>query len=158
VVGGRNSAVETALDLYRAGAIVTIVHRGDRLSEGVKYWILPDIENRINAGEIRVLYGSTVRAFRPGVVEVDGPQPTELVCRAAYVMIGYSPDTTLIGTAGVAISPDTGAPVHDPVTFETTVPGLYVAGSLAAGRFNNKIFIENGRLHGVAIVGSIARK
>lgn len=158
VVGGRNSAVETALDLYRAGASVTLVHRGERLSEGVKSWILPDIENRIKEGSIRAIFRSNVKAFRPESAVIDGPAPAEIPCRAAFVLIGYSPDTSLVVGAGATISPETDGPMYDPETYETSVRGLYVAGSLAAGRFNNKIFIENGRLHGASIAASIVRK
>jgi thioredoxin reductase (NADPH) len=158
VVGGRNSAVETALDLYRAGAKVTLVHRGEWLSDGVKPWILPDVANRIKEGSIRALLRSNVKAFRHDSVVVDGPSPEEIPCRAAFVMIGYAPDTSLVAGAGAEILPETEGPAYNPETYETTVRGLYVAGSLAAGRFNNAIFIENGRLHGAAIAASIARK
>lgn len=158
VVGGRNSAVETALDLYRAGARVTLIHRGERLSEGVKSWILPDIENRIAQKGIRAMFRSTVRSFRPGVVAIDGPDPADIECAAAFVMVGYAPDTSLLSGAGAEISAESEGPVHDAETCETTVPGLYVAGSVAAGKHNNAIFIENGRLHGVRIAASMARK
>lgn len=158
VMGGRNSAVETALELYRAGANVTLIHRGERLSECVKSWILPDIENRVREGSIRALFRCGVKAFRAEGVVVEGATAEEIPCRAVFVMIGYASDSSLVAGAGAMISPETDAPVHDPATFETSMSGLYVAGSLAAGRFNNKIFIENGRLHGASIIASIARK
>ncbi|MEX2191359.1 MAG: YpdA family putative bacillithiol disulfide reductase, partial [Bacteroidota bacterium] len=158
VVGGKNSAVETALDLYRHGAKVTMIHRGERLSEGVKYWILPDLENRIKAGEITALFQTRVRRIRPGVLEVEGRTHAEIPFAALFVMIGYRPETALLEQAGVSIDPDTLGPVHDPATMETNVGGLYVAGSLAAGKYNNKIFIENGRLHGAMIVSALLKK
>ncbi len=158
VVGGKNSAVETALDLYRHGAKVTIIHRGDTLSEGVKYWILPDLENRIKAGEIRSMFRTRVRRIRSGVLEVEGGTDAEVPFDALFVMIGYRPETTILEQAGVQINPDTLAPVHDPDTMETNVGGLYVAGSLAAGKYNNKIFIENGRHHGAAIISAMLKK
>ncbi len=158
VVGGKNSAVETALDLYRHGAKVTLIHRGEKLSEGVKYWILPDLENRIKAGEITALFQTTVRRIHPGLLELNGPASAEIPFDALFVMIGYRPETVVLEQAGVRIDPETLGPVHDPATMETNVPGLYVAGSLAAGKFNNKIFIENGRLHGAIVVSSIIKK
>jgi thioredoxin reductase (NADPH) len=158
VVGGKNSAVETALELFRAGAKVTLIHRGERLSDGVKNWILPDIQNRMSEGSIRAMFRSRVKAFHAWGVEVDGPEPATIECAAAFVMVGYAPDNRLLEQAGAAISPEIEGPFYDPATFETTVPGLYVAGSVAAGRHNNAIFIENGRLHGASIADAIARK
>jgi thioredoxin reductase (NADPH) len=158
VVGGKNSAVEAALDLWRHGASVTLVHRGEKLSSGVKYWILPDFENRVAAGSIRALYGSVVREFRPGVTVVERAGTTiEVETDSAFVLIGYRPEVSFLRSLGIEIDPDTLVPVHDPETFETNVPGLYVAGGLVGGRFNNKVFIENGREHGKKIVASLRR-
>jgi bacillithiol disulfide reductase len=156
VVGGRNSAVEAALDLYRHGARVTLIHRGKKLSEGVKYWILPDIENRIKAEQITALFESTVLEIQENHIVVSTPRGVMRVKNdMTYVLIGFRPDTRHLLRFGMAIDPETLAPEHDGQTFETTVPGLYVAGSVVAGRFNNKIFVENGRLHGKAISQSI---
>lgn len=156
VVGGRNSAVEAALDLYRHGARVTIVHRGQRLSDGVKYWILPDIENRIKAGEISTLFESAVKEMHPDHVAVLTPNGTVGVpARFVFVLIGFHPDTDTLSRWGIAIDPDTLAPSHNPATLETNVRGLYVAGSVVAGKNNNKVFVENGRLHGAIIVAAI---
>ncbi|MEX2116192.1 MAG: YpdA family putative bacillithiol disulfide reductase [Bacteroidota bacterium] len=158
VVGGKNSAVETALDLFRNGARVTLIHRGEKLSEGVKYWILPDLENRIKAGEIRALFQARVRRIRPHVLEVEGRTSAEIPFDALFVMIGYRPETAILEQAGVLIDPDTLAPIHDLATMETNIGGLYIAGSLAAGKYNNKIFIENGRHHGAVIVSALLKK
>ncbi|HTY59015.1 MAG TPA: YpdA family putative bacillithiol disulfide reductase [Bacteroidota bacterium] len=156
VVGGRNSAVEAALDLYRHGARVRLVHRGERLSDGVKYWILPDMENRIKAGEIQASFRSTVREILPGGVELDTPAGNVRVpARFVFILAGFRPDVDGLRGFGIDIDPETLAPRHDPSTLETNVPGLYVAGSAVAGKFNNKIFVENGRLHGKVIVDAV---
>ncbi len=153
VVGGRNSAVEAALDLYRHGARVRLVHRGSNLSEGVKYWILPDIENRIKAGEIQASFGSTVSRIEPGGVDLATPAGSlRAPARFVFILAGYHPDVDHMKAFGIDIDPETLAPAHDASTLETNVPGLYVAGSAVAGKFNNKIFVENGRLHGSVIV------
>lgn len=156
IVGGRNSAVEAALDLYRHDARVALVHRGARLSEGVKYWILPDIENRIKAGEIRGLFNAVVCEFQPGLVVVESPDGRhELPARAAFVLVGFLPDADQLTRFGIMLDPETLAPIADPATLETSVRGLFVAGSVVAGRNTNSIFVENGRLHGKAIVSAI---
>ena len=157
VVGGKNSAVETALDLFRAGARVTLIHRGTKLSDGVKYWILPDIENRIKAGEVRGLFETTVRNIKPGSIVVEGKHNEEILNDAVFVMIGYLPDTKLLKQLGVNFDDSSLAPIHDSSSMQTNVEGVYVAGSLAAGKYNNKVFIENGRLHGKNIVESVLR-
>ncbi len=156
VVGGKNSAVEAALDLFRHGARVTMIHRGQNLSQGVKYWILPDIENRIKAGDVRALFETRVQRITDGSIVVEGRHHEEFANHALFVMIGYCPDTSRLRQAGVQIDADSQAPVHNPETMETNVKGIFVAGSIAAGRFNNKIFIENGRAHGKLIVDAIA--
>ncbi|MFN0159199.1 MAG: YpdA family putative bacillithiol disulfide reductase [Bacteroidota bacterium] len=156
VIGGRNSAVEAALDLYRHGARVTLVHRRERLNDGVKYWILPDIENRIKAGEIKALWNSTVKEITPSCTILSTPAgEKELKHDYAFVLIGYHPDTALLQKFGVTIQPETLAPTHGSQTFETNIPGLYVAGSVVAGKNNNKVFVENGRMHGLVIVKAI---
>ena len=157
VVGGKNSAVETALDLFRAGARVTLIHRGKKLSDGVKYWILPDIENRIKAGEVRGLFETTVRNIKPGSIVIEGQYNEEILNDAVFVMIGYQPDTGLLRQLGVNIDDSSLAPIHDSSSMQTNVAGVYVAGSLAAGKYNNKVFIENGRMHGKIIVESVLR-
>jgi len=159
VIGGRNSAVESSLDLFRHGARVTLIHRGNKLSDGVKYWILPDIENRIKSGEIRALFQSSVREIKESSLIVKTPdEERELKNDFVLILIGFHPDTDLLRRFGVEIDPETLAPRHDKKTYETNIPGVYVAGSVVAGKYNNKIFIENGRLHGHAIVSSILSK
>ena len=155
VIGGKNSAVETALDLFRNGARVTLIHRGQNLSHGVKYWVLPDIENRIKAGDIRALFETTVQRINADSILVEGRHREEFPNHTVFVMIGYCPDTSLLRQVGVEIDADSQAPDHNPETMQTNVQGIFVAGSIAAGRFNNKIFIENGRAHGKLIVDAI---
>ena len=156
IVGGRNSAVEAALDLYRHGARVTLIHRGEGLSPGVKYWILPDMENRIKAGEVKATFRSIVREIRLRSIVLATPGGVnELPVDFVFVLIGFHPDSELLRRFGVEINSETLAPCFDESSFETNVRGLYVAGSLVAGRNNNKVFVENGRLHGAVIVKSI---
>ncbi len=158
IVGGKNSAVEIALELFRSGSEVTIIHRGPKFSEGVKYWILPDIENRIKAGDIKALFETRVREIKPHELILEGKQAGSIPNDVVFVMIGYRPDNTLLEQLGVSIDSSSLAPVHNSETMETNIPGVFVAGSIAAGKFNNKIFIENGRLHGALIVSSILKK
>ncbi|MBI3579980.1 MAG: YpdA family putative bacillithiol disulfide reductase [Ignavibacteriales bacterium] len=157
IVGGKNSAVEIALDLFRNGAKVTLIHRGSKLTEGVKYWILPDIENRIKAGEIKALFETQVKEIREHSLVLDGKYAREIPNDFVFVMIGYRPDNKLLVNAGVHIDENSLAPLHNPETMETNIKGLFVAGSIAAGKFNNKIFIENGRAHGKLIVDTIEK-
>jgi thioredoxin reductase (NADPH) len=134
---------------------VILIHRGQNLSQGVKYWILPDIENRIKSGDVRALFETSVQRITAGSIVVEGRHREELANDAVFVMIGYCPDTSMLRQVGVDIDADSQAPVHNSETMETNVKGVFVAGSIAAGRFNNKIFIENGRAHGKLIVDAI---
>jgi thioredoxin reductase (NADPH) len=159
VVGGKNSAAEAALDLFRAGAHVTLVHRGSALGDSVKYWVKPDIENRIKEGSIPARFDTRVIEIRPTTVVVERHgMMEELDAAAVFLLTGYGSDTTLLRAAGVALNPDTCGPVHDPVTFETNVPGLYVVGAMVAGIQSGKIFIENGRFHGQKVIEGIAKR
>jgi thioredoxin reductase (NADPH) len=164
IVGGGNSAAKTALDLWRNGVEVVLVHRRAALKDGVKYWIRPDIDNRIAEGSIEARFDSVVSAFESGGASggvrgarVDGPAGSELVpVDVAYVLIGYHPDVELQRRAGIEIEPDSLIPTFDPETCESNVPGLYVAGTVQAGRFTDRIFIENSRDHGARIVDHLS--
>jgi bacillithiol disulfide reductase len=159
VVGGKNSAAEAALELFRSGVNVTLVHRGPALGGSIKYWVKPDIENRIAEGSIRARFRTTVTEITPDAVRLEGPDGrTTEPADAVLLLTGYRSDTTLLRTAGAAIDPATGAPVHDEATFETTVPGLYVIGAFVAGTQSGRIFIENGRFHGQVVIREIARR
>ena len=153
VVGGKNSAAETSLELYRAGARVTLVHRHAALGTSIKYWVKPDIENRIAEGSIAAWFETSLVEIRPTDVVVQRHGQREaLPADAVYLMTGYHADTTLLRSAGIDIDPVTEAPVYDPRTFETNVPNLFVAGGAVSGKDTAPIFIENGRFHGDAIV------
>ncbi len=158
VVGGGNSAVETALDLFRAGARVTIVHFESKLDRGVKPWVLPDITNRIAAEQIAVRWRHRVERISARSVilaDVDSGERSELANDWVFAMTGWRADYGFLERVGVEIDPETGIPRHDPETMETNVPGLYIAGVIAAGLDANKIFIENGRHHGQKIVQAL---
>jgi thioredoxin reductase (NADPH) len=156
VVGGKNSAAEAALDLFRAGASVTIVHRRAALGESIKYWVKPDIENRIAEGSIAARFNAAVVEIRPTTLVIErGGQREDLPADAVFLLTGYRSDTRLLRSAGVAIDPETEGPVFNPNTFETSVQGLYVAGAVVAGLQSGKVFIENGRFHGEQVIKAI---
>jgi thioredoxin reductase (NADPH) len=158
VVGAGNSSVESALDTYRAGARVTIVHFLDQIDRGVKPWVVPDIQNRLKNGEISVYWEHRVAEIHHTsvVIRKEGSGETvEIPNDWVLAMTGWRPNQELLAALGVTIDGETGIPTHDPETMETDVPGIYVAGVLAAGYNANKIFIENGKLHGPKIVQSL---
>jgi thioredoxin reductase (NADPH) len=155
VVGAGNSAVEAALEMYRNGTRVSMVHFLDSIDRGVKPWVVPDITNRLERGEIPVFWRHRVAEVRPASVvlrsERDGAL-TEIPNDFVVAMTGWRSDHGQLSALGVHIDPETGVPEHDPLTMRTAVPGLYIAGVMAAGHNANKIFIENGREHGGLIV------
>jgi thioredoxin reductase (NADPH) len=159
VVGGKNSAAEAALDLYRSGASVTLVHRRSALGDSIKYWVKPDIENRIAEGSIAARFETRVVEIRPSIVVLESAVGREEApADAVFLLTGYSSDPQLLRNAGIAIDPETGGPVHDAQTYETNVPGVYVIGAAIAGRQSGRIFIENGRFHGEVVIGAIATR
>ena len=160
VVGGKNSAAEAALELFRAGAHVTLVHRRAALGESIKYWVKPDIENRIKEGSIAARFESRVVEITPAHVEIqhrDGGRE-HLPAERVFLLTGYHPDVDLLRRAGVRCDEATLAPEYDPETFETNVPNLFVAGGAVAGKNTGTIFIENGRFHGEKIVALLASR
>ncbi len=159
VIGGKNSAAISALDLWRHGARVTLVHRGAQLHSHVKYWILPDIENRIKAGEIKAYFSSTVEEIAADCIVLRTPEgivrvPNDFV----FALTGYHPDYDFLRSMGIELSTDQCRPVCDPETLESNVPGIYVAGVIVAGSRTNEIFIENGRFHGQQIARDLKKK
>ncbi len=157
VIGAKNSAAEAALDLFRGGARVTLIHRGAELGRSLKYWVRPDIENRIKAGEITAHFNTQVLRFEPGKVIVHNGGGTEtLPAFHAFAMTGYHPDFTFLESAGIQLDPKTRKPRVNLNTLETNVPGIYVAGVLVGGLHTGEIFIENGRFHGRQIIAAIA--
>ena len=156
VVGGKNSAAIAALELHRAGASVTLVHRQPELASSIKYWIRPDLMNRVQEGSITARMNTRVIEIRPASVVVESAgRHEELPAEAVFLMTGYSPSVEPLRSAGVRVDEATLRPDHDPATFETNVRGLFIAGALASGRETSRIFIENGRFHGEAIVRAI---
>ncbi len=159
VVGGKNSAAEAALELYRAGSRVTLIHRGEALSDSLKYWVKPDIENRIKDGAIAARMSSRVTSITREHVTIVGPSGEERIpADFVYLMTGYRAETVLLQSAGAQIDAPNFAPVHDESTFETTVPNLFVIGACVAGKQSGKIFIENGRFHGEVAIRTIAER
>jgi thioredoxin reductase (NADPH) len=156
VIGGGNSAAEAALDLWRSGARVTLVHFGPTFDKKIKPWVLPDFSNRLKEGSIGARWDSRVARIEKNAVVISGSAGEErLPATFVYVMTGFAPQMDLLRAANVPIDSATGIPAHDPATLETTVPGLFIAGVVVAGYDANKVFIENGRYHGDKIVARI---
>lgn len=159
VVGGGNSAAEAALDLWRSGARVTLVHFGPTFDKKIKPWVLPDFTNRAKEGAISVRWNARVQSIDPEHVVIATPNGEErLRADRVYLMTGFAPMLDLLRESGVPIDSRTGIPRHDSETLETSVPGLYIAGVVVAGYDANKVFIENGRYHGDRIVAHLLGK
>lgn len=156
IIGAKNSAIEQALGAYRAGARVTVVHRRAELKPTIKYWLRPDFDNRVKAGEIAVRWNTVVETIEPGAVVTRGPLGVErLQADRVLLLTGYQPDFGLLRSIGIFLDPETGRPDHDPDTLESNVPGVFLAGSITAGRKISEVFIENGRFDGEKIFGDI---
>jgi thioredoxin reductase (NADPH) len=159
VIGGKNSAAIAALDLWRHGARVTLAYRGTQLHHHVKYWIKPDLENRIKANEIEAYFNSTVQEIGIDHVVIQTPHGAKrLKNDFVLALIGYHPDYDFLRSMGIELSTEQHRPVCDPVTLESNVPGIYVAGVIVAGSRTNEIFIENGRFHGRQIAEDLKIK
>jgi thioredoxin reductase (NADPH) len=159
VVGGKNSAAIAALELFWTGARVTLVHRGAELHDNIKYWIKPNIENRIKAGEVRGFFNSSVTRIDPETVTLQTPEG-EVVLKNDFVfaMTGYHPDTEFLAQHGIVFDEQTLRPRLNPDTLESERAGVYLAGVLVGGMHTNEVFIENGRFHGAQIADDIARR
>ena len=156
VIGGKNSAAEAALDLYRNGAEVTLVHRDAQLGTTIKYWVRPDIENRVKAGQVKALFETQVKAItRDEVVLGNGAGEKRLPAKQVFALTGYHPDFAFIESLGVLLDPETRKPALDANTLESNVPGIHLAGVVIGGRHTSEIFIENGRFHGKQIIESL---
>jgi thioredoxin reductase (NADPH) len=156
IVGGKNSAAEAALEIHRAGGHVTIVHRGPGFSESIKYWVKPDIENRVKEGAIAAHFSSRVTEIRPAEVVLDSGMT--LPAEAVLLLTGYRADRDFMRRAGVEVNEETLEPKYSADTYETNVPGLFVAGGQLAGKKTGTVFIENGRLHGEVIAQTLAAR
>jgi thioredoxin reductase (NADPH) len=156
VVGGRNSAAEAALDLYRNGAKVTLVHRDAQVGPTIKYWVRPDIENRIKARQIEALFETQVREITPEeVIVANGGGEKRLRAKQVFALTGYHPDFAFMRSLGVKLDAVTCKPEMNPETHESNVPGIYLAGVVIGGRHTSEIFIENGRFHGKQIIKAL---
>lgn len=156
VIGGGNSAAEAALDLYRNGAKVTLIHRGEAMAKAVKYWVLPDINNRIRLGEFPAFFRSHLEVIREKEIVVRTPEGVKtLENDFVLALTGYHPDQDFLLKMGIEMDPETFIPAHNPDTLESNVAGIYLAGAIVSGRMTNRIFIENGRFHGLRIFRSL---
>jgi len=156
VVGGKNSAAEAALDLWRNGARVSMVHRQAELGSTIKYWVRPDIQNRISAGQIPMHFESHIREITPDSVLIqNGAGKKPLPAKQVFLLTGYHPDFAFIESLGVKLDPVTKKPEMDLETHESNFAGLYLAGVVIGGMHTSEIFIENGRFHGKQIVQAL---
>jgi thioredoxin reductase (NADPH) len=160
VIGGKNSAAIAALDLWRHGARVTLVHRGAEMHRHVKYWILPDIGNRIKNGEVAAFFDSSVLSIAEDTVTIATSQGERILPNHfVFALTGYHPDFAFIESLGVKLDESNArCPICDPSTLESNVPGIYLAGVIVAGERTNEIFIENGRFHGRLIAQDLQRR
>jgi thioredoxin reductase (NADPH) len=157
VVGAKNSAAIAALELHWTGARVTLIARGDGISDHVKYWIKPNLENRIKSGEIKTFFRSRLVEIQPDSITVATPEGQVRLCNDfVFAMVGYHPDTEFLAAHGILFDPETQRPYTDPETLESHRKGIYLAGVIVAGMHTNEIFIENGRFHGQKIAEAIA--
>jgi thioredoxin reductase (NADPH) len=156
VIGGKNSAVESALDLYRNGVRVTLLVRAKDLGTSLKYWVRPDIENRIKAGQINAIFNVKIKEIvRDGVMLSNGDGERLVPARQVFALTGYHPDYQFIEALGVKLDKESRKPELNPDTLESNVKGIYLAGVVIAGKHTGEIFIENGRFHGKQIVDSL---
>jgi thioredoxin reductase (NADPH) len=159
VVGSSNSAIDVALETYRKGAEVTLVIRGDEVSHRVKYWVRPDILNRIKEGSIKAYFNSHLKAVREFEVDIETPEGTITIANDfVMAMTGYRPNFEFLKKLGIVLSEDKFIPQYDPETMETNLPGLYLAGVVCGGLDTHLWFIENSRIHADMIVGDIMLK
>jgi thioredoxin reductase (NADPH) len=159
IIGAKNSAAIAALELWRRGARVTMIHRGPEIHRNVKYWIKPDIENRIKNGEVAAYFNSCVLEIKPESVRIKTPEGERAIKNDfVFALTGYHPDYEFLQSLGIELTHPEMRPVCDPKTFESNVPGIYVAGVVVSGARTSEIFIENGRFHGKQIADDLKTK
>jgi thioredoxin reductase (NADPH) len=157
VVGGKNSAAEAALELFRGGAHVTLLHRRKTLGDSIKYWVRPDIENRIKEGSVPARFETTVVEITPEFVVTERHGVREQIpADQVFLLTGYHPDVDLMSRAGIRCDPESYKPELNTETYESNVPNLFIAGGAIAGKHTGSIFIENGRFHGEKIIKVLA--
>jgi bacillithiol disulfide reductase len=159
IIGAKNSAAIAALELWRRGARVTMIHRGAEIHRNVKYWIKPDIENRIKNGEVAAFFNSCVLEIKPESVRIKTPEGERAIKNDfVFALTGYHPDYEFLKSLGIELTHPEMRPVCDPKTFESNAPGIYVAGVIVSGARTSEIFIENGRFHGKQIAEDLKVK
>jgi thioredoxin reductase (NADPH) len=161
VIGAGNSAALAALDLYRHGARVTLIHRGATLKPSIKYWIMPDIENRITNGEVKAIFKTIITQIKETSIclrHLETGAEQELPNDFVFALTGYHVDNDFLRSLGIAIDPETWKPLLDAETLESNVAGIYLAGVTIAGKDTGKVFIENGRFHGGQIMKALHAK
>lgn len=160
VIGGKNSSVDAALELYKAGARVTVLYRGSGYSSSIKPWILPEFDSLIKKGYIKMEFRADVKEIKNDSISyiVNGIEEKTIPCDFVFAMTGYHPDHNFLKKMGVLIDEQTGRPYYNPDTMETNVNGIFIAGVIAAGNDANEIFIENGRFHGELIAEEIIKR
>lgn len=159
IIGGKNSAIDAGLELHKAGARVTVAYRGAEYSPSIKPWVLPDFEALVRNGEINMMFNTLVKEITEDeVILLQEGKEVTVKNDFVFAMTGYHPDHSFIQKMGVTEDKATGRPTFNPESMETNVPGLYIAGVIAAGNNANEIFIENGKLHGDLIAKSIKEK
>lgn len=159
IIGGKNSAVDAALELHKAGAIVTVLYRGDSYSKSIKPWILPDFDSLVRKGSIQMVFNAEVTNItKHSVCYTANEEKFEIDNDFVFAMTGYRPNFALIKELGVQFNSENGKPFYDEDTYETNIEGVFIAGVVAAGNNNNEIFIENGRFHGEKIANAIVKR
>jgi putative bacillithiol system thiol disulfide oxidoreductase, YpdA family len=160
VIGGKNSSVDAALELYKAGSRVTVLYRGSGYSSSIKPWILPEFDSLIKKGYIKMEFRADVKEIKNDSISyiVNGTEEKTIPCDFVFAMTGYHPDHNFLKKMGVLIDEQTGRPYYNPDTMETNVNGIFIAGVIAAGNDANEIFIENGRFHGELIAEEIIKR
>ncbi|WP_374719710.1 YpdA family putative bacillithiol disulfide reductase [Parageobacillus toebii] len=159
VIGGKNSSVDAALELVKAGARVTVLYRGSGYSPSIKPWILPEFDSLVRKGIIKMEFNAHVKEITEDAVIYEvGGEIKKIKNDFVFAMTGYHPDHEFLKKMGVGVDPETGRPLYDPETMETNVRGIFIAGVIAAGNDANEIFIENGRFHGEQIAACIAKR
>jgi len=159
VIGGKNSAAEAALDLFRGGARVSLIHRGSAMGETVKYWVRPDIENRFKRNEIAAYFNATVLQITRTHVRISqNGERLDVAAHQVFALTGYHSSTKFFEQLGIRYDSSTLRPEYNPETFETNVAGVYLAGSVIGGRLNGEVFIENGRFHGETLMKAIVKR